>query len=77
MAAEPPAYRPFSCCISVQTPRSLDAKSKPDLELVLAEIKKRDSRDISINGHTDTTGDAKYNMKLSLDRATKDKRLSR
>lgn len=48
---------------------TVDAESLPTVELVLAEIQKRDSRDISLNGHTDRTGDADANMKLSLERA--------
>jgi outer membrane protein OmpA-like peptidoglycan-associated protein len=70
LAAEPPVPAFFLLYFRSDS-AELDAKSKPDLDLVLAEIKKRGSRDISINGHTDTTGDAKYNMKLSMDRATK------
>ena len=35
----------------------------------LAEVRRRDSHDISLNGHTDRTGEADWNMKLSLERA--------
>lgn len=38
-------------------------------EEVMAEVKKRDSRDISLNGHTDRVGDNQSNMELSLKRA--------
>ncbi len=34
-----------------------------------ASIKKRESRDISVIGHTDRTGSDEYNRKLSLERA--------
>jgi outer membrane protein OmpA-like peptidoglycan-associated protein len=43
--------------------------SRRILDEVLAEIKRRDSRDISLNGHTDRQGDAQLNMPLSLKRA--------
>lgn len=36
---------------------------------ILASIKKRESQDISIIGHTDRTGSDAYNRKLSLERA--------
>ncbi len=39
------------------------------LDQAVQEVSKRDSLDISVNGHTDTTGDANYNMMLSLKRA--------
>ncbi len=41
------------------------------LEQALAEARQRDSRDISVNGHADRTGDSAANMKLSLERAQK------
>ncbi len=36
---------------------------------VLGEVQRRDSRDISLNGHTDRVGDRASNMALSLRRA--------
>ncbi len=49
------------------------AKIKPASEglvaEVLAEDRKRDSRDVSLNGHTDRVGDKAANMELSLRRA--------
>ena len=41
------------------------------LRNVLDETKQRDSRDISVNGHTDRSGDPEYNRELSLQRARK------
>ncbi len=70
LAAEPPAPAFFLLYFGADS-TELDAKSEQDLALVPAEIKKRDSRDISINGHADTTGDAEHNMKLSMERAIK------
>lgn len=48
---------------------NLDKASRGVVDLVLAESKKRDSRDISVNGHTDRLGDSAFNMQLSLERA--------
>lgn len=42
-----------------------------ELDQILKEIRQRDSRDISINGHCDTTGDPETNMQISLARAEK------
>lgn len=55
--------------------RRVSAKSKDVMEQVMAEFRERDSRDISLNGHTDRAGDAAYNMRLSLDRANAVKEL--
>lgn len=54
---------------------NVNKESKGIVEQVLEESKKRDSRDISLNGHTDRLGDAAVNMRLSLDRAKKVKEL--
>lgn len=43
--------------------------ARPVVDEVLAEVQKRDSRDVSINGYTDRTGDLKFNMQLSMRRA--------
>jgi outer membrane protein OmpA-like peptidoglycan-associated protein len=45
------------------------AASAGTIANIVAEIKKRDSRDVNLNGHTDTVGTSQGNMKLSLDRA--------
>lgn len=47
----------------------VDGQSMPLIEKAIEEARKRDSRDISLNGHTDRTGEADWNMKLSLERA--------
>lgn len=48
-----------------------DAASQETIKAVLAGIKDRDSRDISVVGHTDRSGDDAYNLKLSIERATR------
>lgn len=53
----------------------INVESAGIAEQVLAEVKKRDSRDISLNGHTDRVGDNASNMKLSLERADTVKKL--
>jgi outer membrane protein OmpA-like peptidoglycan-associated protein len=47
----------------------LIAKSKSYLSEVLSLCNKREFYEISIIGHTDTTGDDKYNLRLSATRA--------
>jgi len=47
----------------------LTDESKKLIGNILAAIKKRESRDISVIGHTDRTGSDDYNRKLSLERA--------
>lgn len=49
----------------------LDDRSAAKLDGILQEILRRDSRDISINGHTDTMGSPEYNLWLSGKRAAK------
>lgn len=49
----------------------LDERSAAKLDGILQEIHRRDSRDISINGHTDTRGSTEYNLLLSNRRASK------
>lgn len=68
LAAEPPAAAVYHFYFHKGTSQ-LDARSVSDLDHLLKEIRERESRDISINGHTDTTGDAEYNLRLSLERA--------
>ncbi|KAF0177371.1 MAG: OmpA/MotB domain-containing protein [Nitrospirae bacterium] len=47
----------------------LTSESKAYIPEVLTIIKKRDFYELSIIGHTDTTGTDEHNMKLSADRA--------
>ena len=70
LAAEPPVS--FVCQCRFRSGSSqLDPETMAVLAQVLAEIRRRDSREILVTGHTDTTGDTEYNMKLSLERAEK------
>nr|MBF0222412.1 OmpA family protein [Desulfobulbaceae bacterium] len=48
---------------------TLTQQSKEQIPLVVAEAKKRVPSEISIIGHTDSTGSKEYNNKLSLQRA--------
>lgn len=47
----------------------LTAKSKSHIPEVLSLVNQREFYEISIIGHTDTTGDDEYNMRLSSSRA--------
>ena len=47
----------------------LDVASRDLLEDVAKEISSRDSLDISVNGHSDRTGESEHNRRLSLERA--------
>ncbi|MBU1565964.1 MAG: OmpA family protein [Proteobacteria bacterium] len=47
----------------------LTDESKKQINNILVAIKKRQSRDISVIGHTDRTGRDEYKRKLSLERA--------
>jgi outer membrane protein OmpA-like peptidoglycan-associated protein len=70
LAAEPPAS--FVCQLQFRTGSGqLEPGTMAALVQVMMEIHRRDSREILVTGHTDTTGDADYNMKLSLERAQK------
>jgi outer membrane protein OmpA-like peptidoglycan-associated protein len=44
-------------------------KSQQKLPLIVSTAKERETMDISVNGHTDRAGDAKYNYQLSVKRA--------
>ena len=68
LAAEPPAPRVFVLAFG-KASSDLEPQALAELARVCQEIRARDSRDVSINGHTDTTGDAAFNMRLSLERA--------
>jgi outer membrane protein OmpA-like peptidoglycan-associated protein len=47
----------------------MHAKSKKKIPLIVQATKERESMDISVNGHTDSAGDAQYNYLLSVRRA--------
>ena len=70
LAAEPPAS--FVCQCRFRSGSSqLEPETVAALVQVLTEIRRRDSREILVTGHTDTIGDTEFNMKLSLERAEK------
>jgi len=48
---------------------ALDGAATGVLDKIVGEIDERDSRDVSVNGHTDLVGDDASNMQLSHDRA--------
>ncbi|HEY6839477.1 MAG TPA: OmpA family protein [Geobacteraceae bacterium] len=69
LAAEPPPSVVYTLYFQKDS-NELDAPSTARLQSMVREVVKSGSRDISINGHTDTTGDVEYNLRLSLQRAT-------
>ena len=68
MAASPARPVSFLLYFSVGGTR-LNAESEGQVAKILAEIAARPAADISVIGHTDTTGSNEDNEKLSLDRA--------
>lgn len=72
--AMPPAPRGFNIYFDSGSAR-INAESQGVVSEIMAEVKARDSRDISLNGHTDRVGDSKSNMALSLKRADTVKKL--
>ena len=74
LAIVPPPPTGFSIYFATGSSK-VDADSLPVFEQILAEARKRDSHDISLNGHTDRTGEADVNMNLSLERANEVRRM--
>ena len=74
LAAEPPAPERFNLYFNNGT-TALSEESLLLLSEILSEIHRRQSRDISINGHTDRVGALTYNKMLSQQRATSIKEL--
>ncbi len=68
LALVPPAPKGFDIYFDSDS-SNVNVASVPVVDQVLAEMRARGSRDISLNGHTDRTGDDAYNMRLSLERA--------
>ena len=68
LAIVPPQPESFTVYFGSDSSK-IRSDSLPVFDQVMAEIERRDSRDISLNGHTDRTGDDEWNMKLSLERA--------
>lgn len=50
---------------------TLTAESVTQFEAVFAEVERRELPEVDVVGHTDTTGAADFNAKLSLERAEK------
>lgn len=70
LSAVPP--RPERYLVYFQTGSSEPNAEFPKLLLeAVSEIRARDSRDVSVNGHADRTGTPQQNMTLSLERANR------
>lgn len=70
----PPTPKGFNIYFDMGSSK-VNADSMAALDQVIGEARQRDSRDISLNGHTDRTGEDAVNMRLSLDRANTVKNL--
>ncbi len=68
LAAEPLPSRVFLLYFETESAEPA-ASSMQQIAEIVGEIRRRQSYDISVNGHTDRSGQRDYNMKLSLDRA--------
>ena len=69
LAAEPPQPLKFLVYFERDSAEP-DTNSTETVKQILAAIKERSSRDISVVGHTDRSGDDAHNLKLSIERAT-------
>ncbi len=70
LTIEPPAPAKFLFHFKLGS-AVLQPASVPVIDDATNAIKQRGSRDISVNGHTDRSGDEAYNMRLSIRRAEK------
>ena len=61
--------KPETFRLYFQSGAKLTPESERDLADVIAEIESREVPDISVIGHTDTTGNADQNYKIGLERA--------
>jgi outer membrane protein OmpA-like peptidoglycan-associated protein len=69
-AAPPPAALPGQGLILFDFDKAnLNPKAEATLNQIIGDIKGRELGGITVNGHTDTAGPAKYNMDLSQRRA--------
>jgi len=53
----------------------LTAQSTETLPAIMESVRQRNSQDINVIGHSDTAGNSKYNLQLSIQRASKVRRL--
>jgi len=68
LAAEPPA--PLVCLVYFATGSSdIDAAAAQEIEKAVAEVARRASLDVSVDGHSDTTGNPAVNLRVSMARA--------
>jgi outer membrane protein OmpA-like peptidoglycan-associated protein len=68
LAAQPPKPVSFTLYFETGTDEFTEA-TKPELQRMLAEMRRRDSPDISVIGHTDLVGAGEANDDLSVKRA--------
>lgn len=68
LEALPPSPAQFVLYFRQNSPE-LTAESQATVRDVVRTIRERASTDVSVVGHSDTTGDKAYNYRLSLDRA--------
>jgi len=68
LKAEPPKAKKIILYLN-ESNTALSSQSKEKMMLVIKTIKKRMPCVVDIIGHTDTTGDATKNIKISLERA--------
>ena len=69
LSATPPKPATFLLYFKMGS-SELTEESALDIPKIIAEFRSRAAPDISVIGHTDTLGDAKWNEELSLSRAT-------
>jgi outer membrane protein OmpA-like peptidoglycan-associated protein len=68
LAVEPQPPRVFTIYFASDS-AALDPGAVEVLDEVLDEIAGRDSLDVSVNGHSDRSGESEHNRRLSLERA--------
>ena len=68
LAAQPPKPASFTLYFETGTDELTEA-AKPELQRLLAEMKRRETADITVTGHTDLVGANESNDDLSLKRA--------
>ncbi len=68
VAAQPPRPVQFTVYFETGTDEFSEG-AKPEVQRLLAEIKRRDSPEVTVIGHTDLVGDSESNDDLSVKRA--------